>query len=68
MYSKNDESTISQIKPKRCLETLVTTIKLKYFGHIDSMGKDLMGVLTDVSRGRQRTRWKGGLLGTITIK
>jgi len=33
-YSKKDDCKFNQIKLKHSLETLITTIKLKYFGYI----------------------------------
>ena len=64
---RSNQSILKELSPGCSLEGLILKLKLQYFGHLmwsaDSFEKTLMlGKIEDRRRrGRQRTRWLGGI-------
>ena len=65
-----NQSILKEINPDYSLEGLM--LKLQYFGHLmrraDSLEKTLMlGKIEGRRRGRQRTRWLGGITNSMDM-
>ena len=64
---RSNQSILKEISPECSLEGLILKLKLQYFGHLmqrtDSLEKTLMlgKIEGKRRRGRQRTRWLGGI-------
>ena len=68
-----NQSILKEINPEYSLEGLMLKLKLQYFGHLmgrtDSLGKTLMlgKIEGRRRRGRQRTRWWGGITDSMDM-
>ena len=67
---RSNQSILKEINPEYSLEGLMVKLKLQYFGHLvgraDSLEKTLMlGKIEGRRRGRQRTRWLGGITNSM---
>ena len=67
---RSNQSILKEINPEYSLEGLMVKLKLQYFGHLvgraDSLEKTLMlGKIEGRRRGRQRTRWSGGITNSM---
>ena len=67
---RSNLSVLKEINPEYSLEGLM--LKLEYFGHLmrraDSLEKTLMlGKIEGRRRGRQRTRWLGGITNSMDM-
>ena len=67
---RSNQSILKEINPDYSLEGLM--LKLQYFGHLmrraDSLEKTLMlGKIEGRRRGRQRTRWLGGITNSMDM-
>ena len=67
---RSNQSILKEINPEYSLEGLMVKLKLQYFGHMvgraDSLEKTLMlGKIEGRRRGRQRTRWLGGITNSM---
>ena len=65
------DPTRKEISPECSLEGLMLKPKLQYFGHLmrrtDSFEKTLMlGKIEGRRRGKQRMRWLGGIMGSMS--
>ena len=70
---RSNQSILKKINPEYSLEGLILKLKLQYFGHLmgraDSLEKTLMLGKTEGRRrrGRQRTRWLGGITDSMDL-
>ena len=70
---RSDQSILKKINPEYSLEGLIPKLKLQYFGHLmgraDSLEKTLMlgKIEGRRRRGRQRTRWFGGITDSMDL-
>ena len=70
---RSNQSILKEISPEYSLEGLMLKLKLQYFGHLmwrtDSLEKTL--ILGKIEgwrrRGRQRTRWLGGITDSMDM-
>ena len=70
---RSQQSILKEINPEYSLEGLMLKLKLQYFGHLmrraDSLEETLM--LGKIGgrrrRGRQRTRWLGGITDSMDM-
>ena len=67
---RSNQSILKEINPEYSLEGLMVKLKLQYFGHLvgraDSLEKTLvLGKIEGRRRGRQRTRWLGGITNSM---
>ena len=68
---RSNQSILKKISPEYPLEELMLKLKLQYFGHLmrrtDSVEKTLMlGKIEGRRRGKQRMRWLGGIMGSMS--
>ena len=70
---RSNQSILKKTNPEYSLEGLILKLKLQYFGHLmgraDSLEKTLMLGKTEGRRrrGRQRTRWLGGITDSMDL-
>ena len=69
---RSNQSILKEINPEYSLEGLMLKLKLQYFDNlmqrIDSFEKILMlGKIENRRRGRQRTRWMGGITDSMDM-
>ena len=70
---RSNQSILKEISPGCSLEGLMLKLKLQYFGHLmgrtDSLKKALMlgWIEGRRRRGRQRTRWLGGITDSMDV-
>ena len=69
---RSNQSILKEISPGCSLEGLMLKLKLQYFGclmqRVDSLKKTLIlgGIGGRRRRGRQRMRWLGGIMGSMS--
>ena len=69
---RSNQSILKEINPEYSLEGLMLKLKLQYFDNLmqrtDLFEKILMlGKIENRRRGRQRTRWMGGITDSIDM-
>ena len=68
---RSSQSILKEISLEYSMEGLMLKLKLQNFGHLlwstDSLEKTLMLGKIERSRGRQRTRWLGGITDTMDM-
>ena len=69
---RSNQLVLKEISPEYSLAGLMLKLKLQYFGHLmrrtDSFEKTLMlGKIEGRRRGRQRTRWLGGITDSMDM-
>ena len=70
---RSNQSILKETSPGCSLEGLMLKLKLRYFGHlirrVDSLEKTLMlgKIEGKRRRGRQRTRWLGGITDSVDM-
>ena len=70
---RSNQSILKEISPRISWEGMMLKLKLQYFGHlmqrVDSLEKTLMlrGIGGKRRRGRQRTRWLGGITDSMDV-
>ena len=70
---RSNHSILKEISPGCCVEGMMLTLKVQYFGHVirrvDSLEKTVVlgGIVGRRRRGRRRMRWLDGITDSMDV-